>query len=475
MNLVTALEYETNTVYTENGDIAYSSTLDANLDFFGLAGASRYDQNQVLELFQAAFHEDPVLALKNLLYLRDIRTGLGERKSFRTCFRWLCKNHVDHAKKLVPYIPVYGRYDDLFATFHTPVEDVVFSLISKQLDKDLENSDGNISLLSKWLPSINASNSLARGNARYICQKLDISYSDYRKMLSSLRKGRIIENNLRLRDYSFDYSQVSAGAMHRYQHAFCVNDLSRYTQYVSSVEKKEASIHADTLYPYQIIKEYHKGMSEIEKKAMQLKWNQYPRSESETNTIVVRDGSGSMLWPSGLPYAIATSMAILFAEQLKGTFKNKFITFSSYPKLICLDGDLYDVLTQISKYDDCTNTNIEAVYNLILKALSKVEYTKENQIDRIVIISDMEFDEGTTHIPTFELFEQKFKALGYDLPEMVYWNVNARRPHFSATPENSKIHFVSGASAHVIENILSQKPALDAKEFMLETLSKYLS
>lgn len=89
-----------------------------------------------------------------------------------------------------------------------------------------------------------------------------------------------------------------------------------------------------------------------------------------------------------------------------------------------------------------------------------------------MIISDMEFDQGTQGVPNYEEFERKFKALGYEMPEVVFWNVNARRVHFAAKADQPNIRLVSGASASVIDAILENR-SLSAEEHMLETLSKY--
>lgn len=61
----------------------------------------------------------------------------------------------------------------------------------------------NISLLAKWLPSVNASNKATKYNARKIAKALEMDNCEYRKMLSRLRNYiKIIENNLREKDYT---------------------------------------------------------------------------------------------------------------------------------------------------------------------------------------------------------------------------------------------------------------------------------
>ena len=146
-----------------------------------------------------AFNEDPKVALKILFYARDIRDGLGERNSFRLVLNTLGNLYPEVAKKLIPYIPQYGRYDDMLVLLNTPVKQNVISMIQNQLKEDMENKKNNMpySLLAKWLPSINTSNQEAVSLANLICKELKMTKRQYRQTLSYLRKGMIVENNLR--------------------------------------------------------------------------------------------------------------------------------------------------------------------------------------------------------------------------------------------------------------------------------------
>lgn len=124
---------------TENGARAYKSTLNMVLDMFSLGGAyrNRSDEDCIL-LFKNAFEEDRNLALKCLFYLRDCRDGQGERRFFRTCFKWLANNYPDVARKNLENIPEYGRYDDIYCLFSTPLEEDALKLIKKEIANGLE-------------------------------------------------------------------------------------------------------------------------------------------------------------------------------------------------------------------------------------------------------------------------------------------------------------------------------------------------
>lgn len=464
---------------TENGDCTYTSTMDANLDFFALVGGLRFNPEKVEDLFARALSEDYSIAIKNLFYARDIRGGMGERQSFRTCFRHLCNFYPADATKLLPFIVEYGRFDDLFEARSTKVEEAMVDFVRKQLERDIESfeKNGSTSLLPKWLPSINASNRRTIHTALFFCEKLGYSKRDYRKLLSALRRGKIIENYLREKDYSFNYASVPSQALHKYQKAFERNDFMRYKQYIQDVSDGVESINTQTLFPYQIIKGYDiyssEEPSDLLKKSMQIKWEALPRSADTSNTIVVRDGSASMTRYNALPLYMATSLAILFSEQLTGEFKNRFITFSSYPQLIELpdSAPLWQKLKLCYRENDCTNTDISRVYDLIYTTSLKIQ-DPEDFIRRIVIISDMEFDAGVKNVPTYEIMREKFEKAGLPLPEIVYWNVAAHGIRFPANKDHPNIRFISGSSVHVL-NILLNNETVSAVNLMYKTLQKY--
>ena len=202
------LKNETNRTYTENGAVTHMTTYSDCLDLFATIGALRSrSEQEILNRFVRAFTEDPDLAMKTLFFARDVRGGLGERKVFRVCLQWLAQNKPASAKKNIPYIAEYGRWDDLLSLIGTPCEKDALLVIKQQLEADLNAMDmgDDVSLLAKWLPSVNASNTQTVLYAKRIARYLGMSDAQYRKTLVKLRERiRIIENSLRVKDYSFD-------------------------------------------------------------------------------------------------------------------------------------------------------------------------------------------------------------------------------------------------------------------------------
>lgn len=482
MNFLKIANEKLNQAFTQNGDYAYATSGSYCLDYFALIGGYRHHFNHILRSFMMAFNEDPKIALKTLFYARDIRSGLGERNSFRLVLNALGNFYPEIAKKILPYIPQYGRYDDVLVLLATPVKQDVLSMIQNQLKEDVENKKNHqpYSLLAKWLPSINTSNQDAVSMANLICKELKMTKKQYRQTLSYLRKGLIVENHLREKDYTFSYENLPGGALFKYQHAFMTNDSERYDAYLEKVSEGSAQMNTGTVFPYQIVRKImniESSLSEEEIQSLDTIWNSFHQHQIDSKCLVVRDGSGSMISrcnPS--PMDIATSMAILMAEQLTGAFHNQFITFSSRPKLVSIKGrDICEKIQYLMSFNDCTNTDIEKVYQLILDVYQSEQFSKEDALDQVIIISDMEFDclrnPTKPNQSTFDYFKEEFKKINYPMPQLVFWNVNASH-HLPVKQDEDGVYLISGASQNIIKMIMNHED-LNPYQFMMKTLEKY--
>ena len=179
---------------------------------------------------------------------------------------------------------------------------------------------------------------------------------------------------------------------------------------------------------------------------------------------------------------IVFALAIYCSEHAAPGFENEFITFGNKPKLVKFGPNmtLRDKMTLAYREADCSNTDIEATMNLILST-AKSNHLKQDQIPDVLIISDMEFDSATTcycyswpstsvrDMPTvFESIRKKYKDEGYDLPGMVFWNVNSRTNAVPLQENKYGLKLLSGFSQNVIKMALSNK--LDPFEVLKETL-----
>ena len=342
--MLNLLKKETNRTFTENGAFTLKTTHSDCLDLYASIGAlRRQSESEITERFMRAFAEDNDIAMKLLFYARDIRGGLGERRVFRVILKYMARIAPHTVRKNLEYISEYGRFDDLLVLFNTPVEKDMLALIAAQLEKDIGAAERNeeVSLLAKWLPSVNTSNTEAVKNAKRIARALGYDDKTYRKELSKLRAYiRIIENNLRQKDYTFDYEKQPSKAMFKYRNAFIRNDKTRYTEFLERVQRGEAKLNTSTLMPYEIIEPLLKCyVNEDEINAVNAAWLSQEDYTTGENALAIIDGSGSMysyFQPS--PASVALSLGIYFAERNKGAFKNHFITFSENPQLIEIKG-----------------------------------------------------------------------------------------------------------------------------------------
>ena len=474
---------------TENGAVGYRTTGKALLDInFAVASLRSANEGEIARRFQAAFLENKVLAMKWLFFARDVRGGLGERRLFRTAMKYIAKYEPEMARKVVGLIPEYGRYDDLWSLLDdNELRPYVVEFVSQQLTEDVANSRNRkpISLLGKWMPSANASSATTKRYAKILRNALEMKESEYRRTLSALRRYTdVVEVKMSAKMWGeIDYEAVPSRANLIYNGAFLRNDEERRRAFLASLEKGEARINASTLFPYDIVHQYCCGGYGRSPKSydatIEALWKNLPDLvQGCGNTIVVADGSGSMMSRVGssgvTALEVANSLAIYFAERSSGEFKNKYITFSSRPQLVDFSRgqSLRDKISIALGHSEISNTNIEAVFDLILNTAIRNNMSQEDIPANILIISDMEFDCATTGrigANLFKTIEAKYRGYGYKLPRLVFWNVNSRTNTIPVRENDMGVALVSGFSVNICKMVMSGKT--DPFECLLETLN----
>lgn len=480
-DFLNALKAKANETLTENGGRAYESTHSDCLDLFFKAGAMRNaSEEEICTAVLRAYAEDPDKTMKIIFFARDARGGLGERRFFRIAMKCLAFNAPSSVKKNIPLFAEYGRFDDLCILISTPCEKEAVCVIKEQLQKDISgmNEGKPVSLLAKWLPSVNASSKETVKNAKRLCSLLEMEEKSYRLTLSALRKYTdITENRLRVMDYTFDYGKQPSGAMLKYKKAFIRNDRERYCEFLQSVREGKAVLHADTLYPYEVIRRVlDEKPSAEERAALDVTWNSLPHCGVSTeNAIAVIDGSGSMTWGSSpRPIDAALSLGIYFAEHNKSALGGHFITFSHKPRLVKVKGnDIYEKAHYCASYNECANTDLEAVFELILNTAVNNNIPKTDMPKRLYILSDMQFDccvEGGNNLTLFAVMKRKFALFGYELPEIVFWNLCSRGSTFPVTLSETGATLVSGFSPAIFDMVKSGSISPDS--VMEEVISR---
>lgn len=462
---------------TENGQVAYNTTNSNLLDLFGTIGALRKrDKAEIEDKFAKAFNENALLATKMLFYAGDIRgLGLGERRTFRICLKWLAMNYPDIALKNIMAIPMFNRWDSIFELVGTPCEKSMWFVIASQLQQDYVHAAAgeSCSLLAKWMPSENASSKATKALALKAIKTFGTTPREYRKLLSTLRSYiGVLETKMSQNEWSaINYEAVPSVAMKNYQKAFARRDALRYQEYIASVNKGEKKINSSTLYPYDLVEQYMNHGNGGP--ATEAQWKALPNYiTGENNVLIMADVSESM---SGRPMATSIGLAIYFAERNKGAYHNLYMTFTDQPRFISIKegATLRENVHFVQRAGIGYNTCLEAAFDVILKMAKQNSLRNEDLPKALLIVSDMEIDyvvsrEGLDFV---DEMKKRFAQNGYTMPKLIMWNVESRQDTFLT--QSADVLQVSGQSTNTFKSILSGVN-YTAYELMMKVLNDEL-
>ena len=473
-----------NNALTVNGAVTHSTSLNNVVDLFFLAGASRsIEENQIRTLLEKSWAEDAELTLKLIFWAGDIRQGIGERRFFRIALSWLQSVDEEALKSIVCFVPEYNRWDSLFHLKFKNIRHVISDAMAV-----------NSPLLGKWLPRRKQHNNLKAK----IMRMLGLSPKQYRNKI--VKMSNTVEQKLCAKDFgNINYEQVPSVAMAKYTQTFFKHDDFRFSAYIMDVEHGKAKINAEAVFPYQLLeawKEHHKD------EVLEAQWKALPDwCVNDKKILPVCDVSGSM---TGLPMAISVSLGVYLSERNKGIFKDAFITFSEKPEMQYLKGTVASRMRQLEQsewgmdtnlnavfdlildaasdtvlspktvadiviaeankeheengvvpdYNDMVQTYEEAVFESVLNVVSPTTVVPEDMPDTILIISDMEFNECGT-LTNYDAIKQKYEDAGFKIPNIIFWNVYGRVGNVPVKYDTPNVGLVSGASPSVIKSVMS--------------------
>lgn len=462
---------------TENGAMAYNTTYDTCIDLFALGGALRpRTENDIINKFANAFNESPEIATKMLFYIGNIRGGLGERRTFNVCLKWLAHNYPSIVEANLENIPHFNRWDSLFTLVGTACEQKMWEYIERQLISDLENmrAEKSVSLLAKWMPSENTASQKTRWMARRVMSALELTPRKYRKILTMLRKYiDVTEVKMSGQKWTdIKYENVPSRAMANYNHAFKEHDAEGFGRYIEALNKGEKKINASTLFPYDLVKNfvfYNRGKKN---EVVEQQWKALPNYvEGDSNILVMADVSGSMY---GRPLETSVGLAIYFAERNNGRLKGTYMTFTDRPHFQYITGleTLESKVERVMRTDIGYSTNLEAAFDYLLKQAVENGFTQEDMPEAICVISDMEVDRYMRPGYKWDFIQTqkaKYERCGYKLPKMILWNVEARQDTFLS--QSDDVLFVSGQSPSVFKQLIGDLNGVTSYDLMMNTLN----
>jgi hypothetical protein len=453
---------------TANGMKARKSSANACVDLFYNIGASR--GKNIVPAFTAAYVENPDLALRIAQWARDVRGGSGERQVFRDILAYLENTKPEDASRLLAKVPELGRYDDLFVFKTKPLKAQAYTLLGDALR-------ARNGLAAKWTPR--------KGEvAREIREFFGMSPKQYRKSLVTLTN--VVETQMCFNNWdNINYSHVPSVAHARYKKAFGRHGTT-YAEYVTKLVKGEAGvkINASAVFPYDVLKGRigrYNTMSKQELDVVEAQWNALPNYVGAANVLPMVDSSGSMTCPAGgynsksgvTCLEVAISLGLYFADKNTGKFKDTFLTFSRSPKLVNLKGNINQKIDQMNT-GEVANTNLHKAFELILDVAVKNNVPQAEMPETLVIFSDMQFDQGVDRDESaIEMIERKYKAAGYTVPQVVFWNLNAAYGNTPVKFDKRGTALVSGFSPAVAGGIMGgNMDDFTPEAIMLKTVMK---
>ncbi|KAL7942528.1 hypothetical protein V8C42DRAFT_331270 [Trichoderma barbatum] len=296
----------------------------------------------------------------------------------------------------------------------------------------------------------------------------------YRKDVSALRKHlEVVERDISANAFDkIKYERVPSVAMKNYTRLFIRKDLDHFKEYIEKVAGGKANISGAVLLPSTLVSSVanhttplsnintlsqqellNHTIKELEAKVADGQWKTLVQRIKDSGTlsscIAVCDVSGSMSSPvfkdGTTPMHSAIGLSLLVAEVTEQPFGGNFITFSSHPKMqsVQMSTPLHEKVRQLIRADWGMNTDFVAVFeNLILPTAIKNSVKPEDMLKRVFVFSDMQFDSAevssygedgsqATWSSSYERIKKKYEEHGYEMPELVFWNLAGGRAGYT--------------------------------------------
>ncbi len=428
---------------TEKGALQYADSGNSLVDFLKSSAAQRkavLDGNDnISELFLSAYSCDPKIAVKLAFWLRDARHGAGERAASYKIFSALYNTCPEFIINNLSQLMEIGYYKDLLLFSDN---EAVLRFWAEQIRQ------GN-RLAAKWAPRLKSQN---KEVAKRLQALMGITAKEYRKLIKEA--SHTVEQNMCAQEWQgIQYEFVPSLAMHRYDKAFMRHDEKRFVQWTQDAKSKA---NASVIYPYQILQILHENESLAEKM-----WANLPNFLKPGERILpILDVSGSMLGhaiPGVTALAICVSLGLYLSERNLGSFQNTFVTFSTHPDIISLQGivSLKEKIHKIEQAGWGYSTNFEKAYSLILETAQMYHVPVQEMPTMLLCLSDMQFDRASNEQLHLENIKQKFQQAGYPCPKLVFWNL---REAFTGTPamaHEDEVGLISGFSPSIMKAVLA--------------------
>ena len=246
---------------------------------------------------------------------------------------------------------------------------------------------------------------------------------------------------------------------------------------------KSVKVNAGAGYPYDVLKGVinHYGQYSISNlQHIQAQWDALPNFVGDANILPLVDVSGSMTSKAGGHQSksdvtcldVAVSLGLYLADKNKGKkFKDTFLTFSSQPSLLHLQGNILDKVKQMvtSKWE--MSTNLHLAFSKILKVAIEWKVPESEMPEVLLILSDMQFDSCARYDDSaMEMIARQYTEAGYNVPNIVFWNLNAH-DNVPVKYDTRGVALVSGFSPSIVKAVLqAEMDNFTPEAIMMQTI-----
>jgi hypothetical protein len=447
-----------NDSFTNNGAVTHSTAGKYCLDLFFIAGASRtMPEQDILIAFSRAYHEDKLTAIKILFWARDARGGAGEKRFFQVIMRSIIISFPEVYDQLAIHIPMFGYWKDIFI-IERPSDDTL-NWLGHQLK---ENENAN--LLAKWFPR--------KGEWFVAMHKyLNLSAGAFRRMLTSM--SNTVEQKMCANEWeTITYSTVPSVAGKIHSKTFHKHDGIRYGSYITDVMEGKQKMNASVLFPSDLVNKItaFRWDEDDNISAYDAMWKSLPNymEGCKERILPVCDVSGSM---QGTPMDVSIGLGLYISERNEGPFQDLVLTFSESPQFHVVQGNtLSERVVNLRGADWGMNTDLTKAFTVLLDRAVAGKVSQEDMPTKLLIISDMEFDVACGIRTNFDYIKDLYAHCGYDMPGIVFWNVNGRLGNVPVKANTINTALVSGFSPSIIRSVLGGDD-LSPLAVMLKTIN----
>lgn len=292
------------------------------------------------------------------------------------------------------------------------------------------------------------------------------------------------------------YKHIPSKCMHINSKNFFKRDGQRFDAYLESVAEGKVQISGATLLPHELVAKaiapivrtprtpyirsittgFRARVVRREAQVVDAQWNTMLARLREAgtldNSLAVCDVSGSMgdiYWQDTetQPILPAVALSMVLAQLAKPPFANMFITFSAKPKVVTLQegvGVAANVAAMI-RGSWGRNTNLHAVFvHLLLPLAVQHRVPQEDMVKRLFVFSDMQFDAAQpakeedpgAWVTNHDAIARAYEEAGYDVPEIVYWNLAGELQTTPVGAERKGVALMSGFSPAMMKVFMNE-------------------